>query len=180
MPDVVVVGDGPAGWSAALFLAKNDLDTLIVGPDQSAAHNAYFYNFPGIDEIDGSALVERWRRQATSLGAEYVQTEVERVDKGDQFRVTAGDDTWEARYVVIAAGNRARHLLPDLDVELNDINRLVTDRDGRTSVEGLYAAGWAARGDKIQAVISAGEGAACALDILSKEAGKPVRDFDMP
>jgi thioredoxin reductase len=55
---------------------------------------------------------------------------------------------------------------------------IMADRNGRTSVEGAYVVGWATRPDKIQAIISAGDGAAAALDILSKEAGKDIHDFD--
>ena len=53
------------------------------------------------------------------------------------------------------------------------------DRNGRTSVEGLYVVGWSTRTRKIQAIISAGDGAAAALDILSAEAGEDVHDFDV-
>ena len=58
-------------------------------------------------------------------------------------------------------------------------NRTIeSDRNGRTQVDGAYVVGWATRPDKIQAIISAGDGAAAALDILSKEAGKDLHDFD--
>ena len=53
------------------------------------------------------------------------------------------------------------------------------DRNGRTNVDGCYAVGWATRSQKIQAIISAGDGAAAALDILSDIAGEPVHDFDV-
>ncbi|MCG8524255.1 MAG: hypothetical protein MI744_18775, partial [Pseudomonadales bacterium] len=52
------------------------------------------------------------------------------------------------------------------------------DRNGCTDIENCYVTGWSTRPDKIQAIISAGDGAAAALDILSKEAGKDIHDFD--
>ena len=55
---------------------------------------------------------------------------------------------------------------------------LAADRNGRTSVDGLYVLGWSTRLKKIQAIISAGDGACAALDILSAKAGEDIHDFD--
>ena len=63
-------------------------------------------------------------------------------------------------------------------MSLNEKKTIDADRNGRTEVPNLYAAGWLVRPDKIQAIISAGDGAAAALDILSIEAGKDIHDFD--
>ena len=56
---------------------------------------------------------------------------------------------------------------------------LGADRDGRTSIDGLYVIGWSTRLKKIQAIISAGDGACAALDILSAKAGEDLHDFDL-
>ncbi len=56
---------------------------------------------------------------------------------------------------------------------------MVSDRSGRTSVDGLYVVGWSTRLKKIQAIISAGDGACAALDILSARAGEDMHDFDV-
>jgi len=83
----------------------------------------------------------------------------------------------EADYLIIATGSKVQ-LVDDLGPEM-DGDEMKADRDGRTSVDGLYAVGWTARRDKIRAIISAGEGAEAALDILSAEAGKDLHDFDV-
>jgi thioredoxin reductase len=57
---------------------------------------------------------------------------------------------------------------------------VVTDKNGRTSVPGVYAVGRSARPGRSQAIISAGDGAVVALDILSKEKGQDVVDWDTP
>jgi thioredoxin reductase len=57
---------------------------------------------------------------------------------------------------------------------------IVVDRNGRTSVEGVYAVGRGTKIHRSQAIISAGEGAAAALDILSIVHGKDFNDFDVP
>jgi thioredoxin reductase len=91
------------------------------------------------------------------------------------FTVTAGDEH-TADYLILATG-------PDHDLaESLGLSKqgkgIPVDRDGKTSVDKLYVVGWAGRPDKIQAIISAGDGAAAALDILSREAGKDLHDFD--
>ena len=58
MSSVVIVGDGPGGLSAALFLAKNKLQVTVFGQDQTAMHYAYLYNYLGLPEIDGSDFQE--------------------------------------------------------------------------------------------------------------------------
>ncbi len=54
------------------------------------------------------------------------------------------------------------------------------DRDGRSSLDGVYVVGRSVRPTRSQAIISAGDGAAAALDILAREAGKDVQDWDTP
>ena len=72
MPDVIVVGDGPAGLSAALFTAKNGLDTVVFGTDDTTMHKAYLYNYLGIEEIHGTEFMETARDQVRDHGAELV------------------------------------------------------------------------------------------------------------
>ena len=177
MATAIVVGDGPGGLSAALFLAKNEMDVVVLGQDKTPMHKAMLFNYLGIKDITGSEFQRVAREQVTGFGAKIIAAEAiggEQTDAG--FVVTTGDGArHEARYLIIATGSKVK-LVDDLGPEM-DGDEMKADRDGRTSVPGLYAVGWSARRDKIQAIIAAGEGAAAALDILSAEAGKDVGEF---
>jgi thioredoxin reductase len=176
--DVIIVGGGPAGLSAALFAEKNGLDALVFDTDETWLHKAHLFNYPGIGSIDGSAFMETTRTQVDSFGVERVDAEVTDVSTdGDGFEVEA-DDSHTADRVVLATGaNRdlAESLGCDFDGDTVDV-----DVTMETSVEGAYATGAMVRAEEWQAVISAGDGAAAALNILSKEKGEHYHDFDVP
>ncbi len=174
------MGDGPTGLSAALFLAKNGLDVHVFGPDETPVHSAYLYNYLGLMEKDGTAFMETARDQCEQMDAVLQDAEVERVGTtGDGFEAeTDGGDTVTGRYLVLATGSDTS-LGETLGVEMEG-DVIAVDRSGRTSVEDAYAGGWSTRSDKIQAAISVGDGAAIAVDILSKEKGEPFHDFDVP
>ena len=181
MPQVIVVGGGPAGLSAALFTAKNDLDTVVFDTDKTWMHKAHLFNYLGIEGIDGSEFMRRSREQVDEFGADRREGEkatgVER--DGDGFSVTTEDGEHEADYVVLATGAK-RDLAEDLGCAFTDEDVVDVDVDMETSVEGAYATGAMVRAEEWQAVISAGDGAAAALDILSKEKGEHFHDFDVP
>ena len=83
----------------------------------------------------------------------------------------------EGTYLILATGP-SNPLAESMGVDKGD-EGMVSDRNGRTTVEGLYVVGWSSRLKKIQAVISAGDGACAALDILSARAGEDMHDFDV-
>ena len=53
MADVLIIGDGPGGLSAALFLAKNDMNVTVFGQNKTLMHDAMLYNYLGIPQITG-------------------------------------------------------------------------------------------------------------------------------
>ncbi|GAA0655559.1 NAD(P)/FAD-dependent oxidoreductase [Salarchaeum japonicum] len=182
MSDVLVVGGGAAGLSAGLFTAKNGLDTKVFDTDGTWLHKAHLFNYLGIRSIDGSVFHERARKHASDdHGAElHDDEEVESVTKTEdgRFHVVTGEDEYESDYLVLATGaNRdlAEELGADFDGDVVDVGV-----DMETSVENAYATGAMVRDQEWQAVISAGDGAAAALDILSKEEGEHYHDFDVP
>ncbi|HET7323891.1 MAG TPA: NAD(P)/FAD-dependent oxidoreductase [Halococcus sp.] len=179
--DVAVVGGGPAGLSAALFSAKNDLSTQLFDTDKTWMHRAHLYNYLGIKSEDGSAFIEDAREQADDFGVERHQsTEVTSVAaNGDGFTVSTENGDHEASYVILATGAN-RDLADDLGCAFTDEDVVDVDVTTETSVEDAYATGAMVRAEEWQAVISAGDGAAAALNILTKEKGEHYHDFDVP
>ena len=179
MTDVIVVGGGPAGLSAALFTAKNGLETQIFDDEGSWVQKAHLYNYPGIRSMDGDVFLERTRNHAVddhgaTLNQNEKVTAVEETDDG--FTVTTEEGEYEASYVVLATGaNRdlAESLGCDFDGDVVDV-----DVTMETSIDDAYATGAMVRNEEWQAIISAGDGAAAALNILTKEEGEHFHDFD--
>lgn len=178
--DVAIIGDGPGGLSAALFLAKNGLEAVVFGEDQTAMHWAQIKNYLGVPEMHGSEFQKNARRQVEGFGARIEARHVEKVEpSGAGFQLTLkGGDVVTARFVILSEG-KAPRLATQLGLAL-DGTAAVTDRNCATSVPGVYAVGRLARPNRSQAIISAGDGAVAALDILSKEKGKPFTDWDSP
>jgi thioredoxin reductase (NADPH) len=181
MPDVIVIGDGPGGLSAALFLAKNQLSVVVFGQDKTAMNYALLRNYLGLPEIAGSEFQKIARDQVAKLGATLRGDAVEKLSGGTgNFTVgLAGRETLTARYLILSEGKGPR-LAKQLGLAFDDHKGIATDRNARTSVDGVYVVGRSARPGRSQAIISAGDGAAAAIDILSREKGEDVLDWDEP
>jgi thioredoxin reductase len=179
MATAIIVGDGPAGLSAALFLAKNGVSTTVIGQDETWVHKARLLNYLGIPAVDGPEFQRIARKQVTDMGATLHDGAVKSVARAadGSFAVELDDgERHTADYLVLATGP-THDLAQSLGLTKQG-KAIVADRDGRTTIDKLYCIGWLSRPDKIQAIISAGDGAAAALDILSRERGKAFHDFD--
>jgi thioredoxin reductase (NADPH) len=181
MARVIVVGDGPAGLSAALFLAKNGQEVVVYGQDDTPMHYAQLHNYLGVPEIDGTEFQRVARAQVVEQGATILEEQVDRVaHDGDAFVLDrAGGDRDRGDYLVVAGGKAAQRLVEQLGAERRE-GTVVVDSAYRTDVDDLYAVGRVARPNRSQAIISAGAGAVAALDILAREAGRDVTDWDTP
>ena len=181
MADVLVVGGGPAGLSTALFTGKNGLETTVFDTDDTWMHKAHLFNYPGIGSMDGSNYVATLREQVDDFGVERHQdtavSSVEATGDGFTAETAAGDYTGD--YLVLATGAN-RDLAEDLGCAFTDEDIVDVDVTMETSVADAYATGAMVRAEEWQAVISAGDGAAAALNILSKEKGEHFHDFDTP
>jgi len=118
--DVIIVGSGPAGYTAAIYTARGNLHPLVfegaVMAGGALMTTTEVENFPGFSEgIQGPELMESMRRQAERFGAELVSDDVTEVDlRSDPKVVKVGDDVHLARTVIIATGSQYRVLgLPD-------------------------------------------------------------------
>lgn len=178
--DVIVAGGGPAGLSAGLFASKNGLETTLLDTDETWMHKAHLFNYLGVGSVGGSEFMATARQQVDDFGVDRRQGEevtgVESTDDG--FVIETDDGSYDARYVVLATGaNRdlAESLGCDFDGDVVDVGV-----DMETSVENAYATGAMVRPEEWQAAISVGDGAAAALNILSKERGEHFHDFDTP
>ena len=180
MTDVVVVGGGPAGLSAALFTAKNGLDTVVFDTDQTWMHKAHLANYLGIHDIGGTEFMEESRAQVEEFGADLRDEKVTEVTQSDGgFTVATDGDEHEAPYVVLATGAK-RNLAESLGCAFTEDDVVDVDVEMETSVDDAYATGAMVRDEEWQAIIAAGDGAAAALNILSKEKGENFHDFDAP
>ncbi|MEW5959926.1 MAG: FAD-dependent oxidoreductase [Chloroflexota bacterium] len=179
MATVIIVGDGPAGLSAALFLAKNGMEVTVFGQNSTDLHRAMLYNYLGLPEITGSEFITIARAQVRKFGAKIVEQLVINIEKaGDRFVVTTEPgEQYKSKYVVLAEG-KLQKLAVKIDLP-RTADGVTVDRDGHTAIDGLYAIGRSTRKSKSETIISAGAGAITALDILSLEAGKNINDFDV-
>lgn len=177
MATIAIVGDGPAGLSAALFLAKNGQQVVVFGDDGTAMHFAHLKNYLGVEEVPGPDFQKTAVAQVQAVGAEIRRDRVATVTADDDgFTITAEDgSTLAADYVVLAEG-RQFPIAESLGVETGE--GILVDSEFRTSVPGVYAAGRSVRPHRSQAIISAGAGATAALDILAEVTGDAFKDWD--
>ncbi len=181
MPHVIVIGDGPGGLSAALFLAKNNLDVVVYGQDKTAMNWALVRNYLGIAEIGGTEFQKVARAQVASFGVTVHDATVEKIEPhAEGYRITlASGANVTAKYIVLSEG-KAPKLALQLGLVFDDKIGIATDKNAKSNLDGVYVVGRSSRPGRSQAIISAGDGAAAAIDILSREKGEDVVDWDSP
>ncbi|MEW6568362.1 MAG: FAD-dependent oxidoreductase [Chloroflexota bacterium] len=111
--DLIVIGGGPAGATAAMYAPRAEIQTLVLDKGLTAGalgFTARIIDYPGIlGEINDPELLDRIRRQAEAYGARFVQDKVQAVDLvGDHKTVYANYGTHTARTAIIAGAQRAR------------------------------------------------------------------------
>jgi thioredoxin reductase (NADPH) len=119
--DVVIVGSGPAGYTAAVYTARANLKPLMIEGAQyggALMQTTEVENFPGfVDGIQGPDLMDHMRKQAERFGAEMLTDDATELDlTGAVKKVVVGADTYLARTVILAMGSAYRMLgLPNED-----------------------------------------------------------------
>jgi thioredoxin reductase (NADPH) len=115
MYNVVIIGSGCAGLTAAIYAARANLKPLVLDgnePGGQLSLTTHVENYPGFpDGILGPELIENMRKQAQRFGAEFKAGAVSEVDVSLRpFKITSGKDTYETKALIVAAGASARLL----------------------------------------------------------------------
>lgn len=114
MLDVIIIGGGPAGFTAALYTSRAKLDTLLLerayyGGQMAIASE--MENYPGLESVSGSEVADRMARQAAKFGTKMVMEEVLEVRLDTPVKVVKTDkNTYEARTVILCMGASPRRL----------------------------------------------------------------------
>src|SRR3954464_9490376 len=113
--ELIIIGGGPAGYTAALYAARANLNPLVIEGITFGGQlmiTSDVENYPGYpDGILGPEMMQDFRRQAERFGAEYITDDVTAVDFSERpFRVEVDDDAYYARAVIVATGASARQL----------------------------------------------------------------------
>ena len=121
--DLIIIGSGPAGYTAAIYAARASLKPLVIEGVQSGGAlmtTTEVENFPGFpDAVMGPELMDQLRKQAERFGAEFLTDNASRVElTGGTKRVWVGETEYQARAVILATGSAWRPLVVPGEKEL--------------------------------------------------------------
>ncbi|WP_442602878.1 FAD-dependent oxidoreductase [Paenibacillus sp. KN14-4R] len=184
MYDIIIIGAGPAGASAAIFSSKAGLKTLVLDNDKGMTKRAWIENHYGVLEIDGPSMVELGKKQAAKFGAELIEAKVTFVGEAEQgFVVETENEKYEGSHVILATGlspelaeNSGLTIIDGTEPRIKYVAEV--DEFGRTSTPGIWAAGIAA-GVSVHSIITAGDGARVAINVISEIKGQRYVDHDV-
>ena len=185
MYDIVIIGGGPAGGSAAIYAAKAGKKTLVLDSNKSMTARALMWNHYAVDEITGPDMLEIGKKQAAKFGAEIKEETVSNItgEAGNLKVETESGASYEAAHVIIATGALA-NLAETIGLETKEHREprfktaIVTNGDGETSKKGVWAAGVVA-GISAHTIVTAGDGARVAINVLSEINGERYVDHDV-
>ena len=111
MFDTIIIGSGPSGISAAIYLKRFGFNVLVIGKDYGTlAINTPIENYYGIDKIYGVELIEKGINQAVNLGVEVLKEEVLQIELGDGFVVSTTSGDYTCKSVYLATGMKRNTL----------------------------------------------------------------------
>ena len=105
MYDIIIIGSGPAGVSAAVYAKRGGANVLVISKDTGTLGKAKkIENYYGFKNISGKDLYENGLKQLENLNIEFVKDEVVQLNYTSQFEVTTVNNIFQAKYVVLATG----------------------------------------------------------------------------
>lgn len=111
---VIIIGGGPAGLAASLYLGRADLSPLVISgspPGGQLTLTSEVENYPGFDSILGNQLIQQMRRQAKKFGARFIDQNVTRVDFSQKpFKLYVAHQEYRSKTVLVATGAKANWL----------------------------------------------------------------------
>ena len=123
MYDTIIIGAGPAGMTAALYVARSNLKVALIEgglPGGQMNNTSDIENYPGYANISGPELAEKMFEPLENLGVEHLYGFVENIeDHGDVKKVITDDEEFETRTVIVATGSKHRLLGVPGEEELN-------------------------------------------------------------
>lgn len=109
MYDSVVIGKGPAGITAAIYLKRAGFNCLVIGKDGgNLEKNGKIQNYYGIDEITGKELLIKGIKQAENLGIEVITDEVIELEYNNNFLIKTINNKYEAKTIILSTGNKRK------------------------------------------------------------------------
>ena len=123
MFDVIIIGSGPAGLTAAIYTTRREMKTLVIGRELGGQiiWAGEIENYPGFKTITNFEFIERFRDQAVCCGAQLKEAEVKKIEKKEDgtFVVMTNKEEFLAKTVIIAMGLSPRRLAVEGEIAFN-------------------------------------------------------------
>ena len=111
--DSVIIGAGPAGITAAIYLKRANKDILLIEkatPGGQITKSSTVENYPGFVQISGPDLASKFYEQITNLDVSYKMGEVESIKKNETFEVLLKDEVIKSKSIILAVGKEPKNL----------------------------------------------------------------------
>lgn len=184
--DVAIVGAGPAGCAAGVFCSRAGLETVAFTDGRSTlSKNVYVENYLGFPAgVKPDELLELCREHVRMTGCTLQKATVRDVRQiPDGFELRLDDGSVAAGQLIVASWAQSEYLdglgVETVPEEDGPVEEVPTDHDGRTNVDGVWAAGRITGGHH-QALVSAGEGARVALNLIDEAIPDFYNDWIAP
>lgn len=112
--DIVIIGSGPAGLTAAIYAKRANLNVLVIEKEAFGGlitHSPKIENYPGYNSLSGLELADKFMDQAMNLGASFEFDNIIKVEKQDDiFKLTGENNEYEGKTIIVATGSKHRTL----------------------------------------------------------------------